>query len=634
MSVDFAIKDINRKREVSYPFILVISLITALVVFLIHFTTSIGLSTFVTYDFKNPFYFSGGISIVFTDFTTLIIALMLILAFIIVIIITSTLITTKKRDIAIMKAVGSIPIRVYHFYLTEAYLVFLIGYVLGLIFGFISYGLFSLVMTLIGFPIYFYIDFIYLPILFFSCLLGIYFVPGVILRKIGTKGIIQSFSKDIPYDYDASKGLTFIPKWLSKIGYNFKISIINTIRRKGEFKRYIIVFSVICLILFTLTLGSFVLSNSSKEWVNKSQNEHIVIIGHQDVIENYALMYKMFSNPNIFITNDTIDFLEPQYLFNYSDIEAIGNFSEIEAMDHRLISFFHVEERDGYHCYEDGGCYLVGEDRRAIIPIIGVNTTNLIQDFEIEGEYIDIPYDDIFIGDGLAYNFFEFAFDQRIYIEEIDHQFRINGVIIDTFYSGFGGYVDLSFLQSQLNSTENKINILLIKIKNDSFNDIQPALESFILENLGADFSYLNLNIPFENNLNYINNIILYPGFIILIMAIISIFSLYNYQKGGIMDKAKDFLIMRAIGTKYKFIKRIMFFEAFYIIVPSLSLSLGIGMILNSLILLQRTYLPHISIPFIIIGIFFLIFLLFNYLSLFPILKKIKKFTIKDFDIY
>lgn len=634
MSVDFALKDINRKRDISYPFILVISLIIALVVFLIHFTTSIGLNTFINYNFDNPYYFLGGISIVFTDFTTLIIALMLVLAFVIVIIISSTLITTKKRDIAIMKAVGSIPIRIYHFYLTEVYLVFLIGFVLGLIFGFISYGLFSLIMTIIGFPLLFQIDFLYIPILFVSCLLGIYFVPGVILRKIGTRGIIKSFSKDIPYNYDASKGLTFVPKWLSKIGFNFKISIINTIRRKGEFKRYIVVFSIISLILFTLTLGIFVLGNSSQEWVKKSQNENVIIIGHQDVIENYALMYDMFSNPNLLITNETINFLDPQYLFKYSDIEALGNFSEIEAMDHRLISFFNVEERDGYHCYEDGGCYLVGEDRRALIPIMGVNSTNLIQDFELEGNYIDIPYDDIFIGDGLAYNFFEYAFDQRIYIEEIGHQFSVNGVIIDTFYSGFGCYIDLGFLQSQLNFTLDEINILLIKIKFDTFNDFKPVLESYIQGNLGLDFNFLSLEVPFENNVNYINSIISYPGFIILIMVIISIISLYNYQKGGIMDKAKDFLIMRAIGTKYKFIKRIMFFETLYIIIPSLSLSLGIGMILNSLILLQRAYLPHISIPFTIIGIFLLIFLFFNYLSLFPILKKIKKFAIKDFDIY
>ncbi|MFW9951837.1 MAG: FtsX-like permease family protein, partial [Candidatus Thorarchaeota archaeon] len=351
MSVDFALKDIYRKRETSFPFILIISITIALLVFLIHFSSSLGLNAFIKTTFTNLYYFSGGISIVFTDFTTLIIALMLVLAFLIVIIVTSTLITTKKRDIAIMKAVGSMPRRVYNFYLTEVFLVFLIGFIIGLILGFISYGIFHFILLLNGFQITFQLDFIYLPIFFIICILGIYFVPGVLLRKIGNQNIISSFSKDIPYDYDASKGLRFVPKWLSKLGYNFKISIINTIRRKGEFKRYLIVFSVISLILFTLTLGAFVLSNSSQEWVKKSQNEDIVIIGHQEVISNYTLMYNMFSNPNIFITNTCINLLDSRYLFNYSNIEAINNYSEIKKIDGRLINFFDVEEREGYYCY-------------------------------------------------------------------------------------------------------------------------------------------------------------------------------------------------------------------------------------------------------------------------------------------
>jgi ABC-type antimicrobial peptide transport system permease subunit len=117
-------------------------------------------------------------------------------------------------------------------------------------------------------------------------------------------------------------------------------------------------------------------------------------------------------------------------------------------------------------------------------------------------------------------------------------------------------------------------------------------------------------------------------------MAIISILALYNYQKGNILEKAKDFLIMRAVGAKYKSIKKILFLEAFYMITPSLLLSMGIGMIINSLFLFDRVYLPNLSLPFMIIGTLFVAFLIFNYLSLFPILKKIKKFTIKDFDIW
>ncbi|GAH24299.1 unnamed protein product, partial [marine sediment metagenome] len=70
------------------------------------------------------------------------------------------------------------------------------------------------------------IDLIYTPILFFSCLGGIFFVPGVILRKLGNQNTIKLFSKDIPYNYDASRGFTLVPKWLSSIGFNFKISVI------------------------------------------------------------------------------------------------------------------------------------------------------------------------------------------------------------------------------------------------------------------------------------------------------------------------------------------------------------------------------------------------------------------------
>ena len=118
-------------------------------------------------------------------------------------------------------------------------------------------------------------------------------------------------------------------------------------------------------------------------------------------------------------------------------------------------------------------------------------------------------------------------------------------------------------------------------------------------------------------------------------MAVISVLSLYNYHKGGIIEKAKDFLIMRAIGSKFRSLRRILFLETLYVLIPSIVLSLGIGMILNSIVLFDRVHLPHISIPFIIMGILLGVFLLLNFFGLFPVIKKIKKnFSIKDFEIY
>jgi len=614
-----------------------IILVIAFTVFLINFASAIGFNTFITYGYENVYYFSGGIAIVYTDFTTLVIVLMLIMAFAVVVIVTSTLIITKKRDIAIMKALGSLPRKLYSFYLTEAYLVFIIGFILGAIIGFISYVILSFVAPFFGIFTSFQIDFIFTPILFFSCLVGIYIVPGVILRKIGVQNTIKLFSKDISYSYDASKKFSLVPRWLSLLGFNFKISVINTIRRKGEFKRYLVVFSIISLIIFTLGLGSSVLRSSSQEWVAKSQGRDVIAIGHKNLIQNYTSMYSMFSSPEIIVTKNDIDFLDPNYLFNFSIVEDIATISEIERIDQRLINFFSVTELDGYHYLVDGGYVIAGQDRSASIPIVGLNTSDIIQNFEMDGTYFE-ESDPIYmmIGDGLGNNFFDYPLDQSMRIEDLGlgHSFHISGVLIDSFYSGFAGYVDLDVMQGELNFSSNEINLLLLKVKHGEINNVIGDIELIINGTLGENFSIVNLNQVFESNYDFLNDLTLYPALIIIMMAIISIVSLYNYQKGNIMEKAKDFLIMRAVGSKYKSIKRILFLEALYILIPSLLLSLGIGMILNSTILLYRAYLPHISIPFVIAGILFVAFLIFNYLSLFPILRRIKKFTIKDFDMY
>ncbi|MBY9020752.1 MAG: hypothetical protein KGD67_06830 [Candidatus Lokiarchaeota archaeon] len=614
-----------------------IVLVIAFTVFLINFTSSIGFNSFITYDYENKFYFSGGISIIFIDFTSLVLILVLILAFVVVIIVTSTLIITKKRDIAIMKALGSIPQKLYGFYLTEVYIVFLIGFIIGAIIGFISYIVFFFIISFLGVGATFQVDIFYTPILFLSCLAGIFLFPGVVLRKLGTQNTIKLFSRDIPSDYDASKKLSTFPKWLSLLGYNVKISVLNTLRRRGEFKRYLIVFTIISLIIFTLGLGSTVLKNSSQEWIRKSQGTNVIAIGHKDVIQNYTKMYDMFSNPDIVVTQNDIDFLNQEYLFNLSTVDELTNLTGVEKIDQRLINLFNVTELDGYHFLVDGGYIVAGQDRKAVIPIIGFNASEIIQDFEIEGEYIVFEDNvNMMIGDGLSYNLFDYPLDQSMRIEELGtgHPFHISAVVIDSFYSGFAGYIDLGIMQGDLNFSSNDINLLLLKIQSNDYNDIIGDIELIIQGTLGENFSFVNLDQTFENNYSYLEILTLYPSLIIIMMAIISIFALYNYQKGNILEKAKDFLIMRAIGSKYKSIKKILFLEGSYMIIPSLLLSMGIGMIVNSLVLFERVYLPSLSLPIIIIGLLFIAFLSFNYISLFPILSKIKKFTIKDFDIW
>jgi ABC-type antimicrobial peptide transport system permease subunit len=601
---------------------------------MIYFSTSFGLNTLITYNFENPLYFSGGLSQIYSNFTLMIISLILLLAFVMVIVVTSSLIVTKKRDIAIMKSLGAIPRKLYSFYLTEIFISFLLGFLLGLVFGFITYLIFNLVMMSLGFFPYFYFDFFFTPILFVSCILGIFFITGAVLRKLGNKQVIDSFSKDIPYDYDASK-INLIPRWLTRFGFNFKISIINITRRTSEFKRYFTVFSFLSIIIFTLALGTLVLNNSAQTWIQKSQGDDVIVIGHRELLSNYSNMYELFSNPTIHI-DDEFNLLKKDYMFNSSLIEGLKNFSQIQQVDERILLYSDLEELNGYYYYEGGGYQIVGQQRTGRYPVMGINTSRLIQNFEIEGDYFTSSnsYDLMIIGDGLAYNFFDYPFDQSARIEQINHTFHVSGVVIDTFFSGYAAYIDLNVMRESLNYTNGEINLVLLKFNPNTFNTIKNDLNDYVTLNLGENFEVMPMTTTFHKNINFVNDLNLIPGFLILILGIISVLSLYNYQKSGIIDKAKDFLIIRALGSKYRNLKRIMFLESLYVIIPALFLSLGVGMILNGIVLFDRVNLPNISVPFLLIGIMMIVFLFINYLSVFPLMKKIKKFSIKDFEIY
>ncbi|MFX1365624.1 MAG: FtsX-like permease family protein [Promethearchaeota archaeon] len=634
-SFDFALKDLYRKRHSNYPFLIIIVVIVAFSEFLIYFTSSLGINILTQTSYPNEFYFSGVINQTYKEFNNLIQILFICLAAVIVVSVTTTLVISKKRDIAIMKSLGTLPRKLYSFYLLEVYILFFIGFLFGFVLGLIIFGIFALIMMMLNFPVIFIIDFVYTPSLFFLCVVGIFLITGYTLRKIGRQKIISTFSKDIPYDYNASKPLIFIPKWLTLIGFNIKIAVVNTLRKKGEFKRYLVIFLIIGLMIFTLGLGTLVLRLSSQEWIKNSQGENIVILGHKDVIYNYSLMYEMFSDPTLVVDENSINFMDSKYLFNLSDLNELNNLEGIEMIDERLINFYNVREMQGYYINDNDITVTVGQNRNNTIPIIGINPENIIQNFEIEGRFFteEDAYDNITIGDGLAHNFFEYPLQQSIEINPSGRKFHISGVLIDSFYSGWAAYVSIEESRKILNLTNEEINLVILKLSRNSYNEIRGDLE-YITENIGEEFTYLLLDDTFQQNIDFLSYLSFYPLISIVIISIIAILSLYNYQKAGLMEKARDFLIMRAIGSKTRSLKKILFLESLFVLIPSLILSLAFGMIFNSLFLLNRVYLPPLYVPLIIFFLLFGLFIIFNFLSLFPLVKKIYNFSVKDFNIY
>ncbi len=529
-----------------------------------------------------------------------------------------------------MKAFGTLPGRIYKFYLMEAYLIFLIAFALGLGLGIIFYFIFLYIINFFDFLIIFEFNILLPLILFILSSLGCLTVSAIYIERIAKKTIVQMISRDIPYHFTAER-LKYIPKWLSYFGRNVKLSLLNIKRRKGKFKQYFVVFLIILMIIFTVSLGAFVLRKTSKTWINKAQGEDIIMIGHRDVLIAYANMYSMFSNPDLLIHKYLIDFTDEKYIFNSTQIEGLQNINSILRVDKRLIKFCDLQEIQGISTAENGEIITIGQNRFGNFPVIGLSFSTLVQFYELNG-YIFTQENanyTLTVGDGLANNFFEDPLKQKVNFINFGEQFFISGVFIDTFYSGFAAYMDLNKFQSMLNLNSEDINIAIIKIVPNTFeytiSQIAPLINT-----LGENFMCISLNYFFTENIKFIDNLTWNNLILIGLMAIVSIFSLYNFQKGDLTDKIKDFLVMRAIGSKLKNLRRILFFEGVFILISAIILTLAGGMIINSLFLFDNVILPPLYIPILLAGLILGFFIVLNYISLIPILKKIKTLPIRE----
>ncbi len=640
MSLDFALKDFYRKRKQTIPYVSTIALIITLAIFLIHFSTSFNLNTFIVQEgvYANLYFFSGAVNYTYSQFNIIILVLILIFAVLIISVITSSFINSKKKDISIMKALGTLPEKLYNFYITESFIIFFIGFIIGYLLGLFIYTIFLIAIDFTKITVFFQFDFIFSTILFLLCFSSMFSISWFKLKRIGKKNVIKSFSNDIEYDYCALEKHTLIPKWLSSLGFNLKFTISNIIRKKNKFLHYFITFFIISLLIFTLGLSALVLNNSSKMWVEKSQGENIIVIGHNDVLKQYSSMYEMYSNPNTFIDKNDIQFTNESYLFNWSQIDEIGDIPEIKKIDQRLIEFCDIKEETvtittpPNEVNPQGSTQTYGQHRSGNFPIIGINSSNIIQDFEIEGRFFtqDDAHLNLTISDGLAYNYFDFALVQDISFPNLDNRFGISGIVIDSFYSGHNAYIDIIEFRDMLNISENSVNIILLKIKNKSYSLIKDQIEMILINNLGNDFKSMDLANVFNENLNFINTLSSYSLILIILTSIVSLFSFYDLQKGDLSEKLRDLIIMRSIGSKIQNIRKILFFEGLFTIVPAVLSSLAGGMIINSLFLSDRVYLPSLDVPFMLIGLILLLFIILNYFILIPILKRIKNVSFRD----
>jgi len=369
-------------------------------------------------------------------------------------------------------------------------------------------------------------------------------------------------------------------------------------------------------VLLTLAVGGLLIGSTVSGQINGSQNgeNYTLLIGHSDVIDHIELHYEEFSNSSINYNLDNLT--KPEYLFNSSVIDHLENnnsdkYDDIQYWDRRLFAYVDAKEIDGIFInfqgnVSDGSSYtVIGQNRRSIIPVVGLEFKEYIDAWEYFGS-VEIAPRYAVVGDTLAHDFFDSALNQSVELQGVTpKRYEITGIFYDSFCAGNATYVLLSSIQEDL-GLQNKINYAFLSVKKGV--DIEELIQTLTedLQNLGLmNFKVISLSSTFNANLRSINllNNVIYLLIAILIFIIVQ--SLVFYQKAIIHERIKDFSIIRAVGGNKKLILGILFYENLTILLISMVISFGGSLIFNRFLLGETAIFPpllHIIMIWLVIS--------------------------------
>lgn len=607
MSLNFALKDITRRWTQSSSYVTAIAIIAAVPVFFIYLISGLGIEIFS--DTARLYNFTTFDT--FSQYFELVIYLTIAATVIWIITVNHSLVTHKLRDLATMKAVGTVKKKIVGFYIVELLIIDLISMGIGIFVGFMGYlAVFFIYAAQGANPVIFF-DYIFIPIMVILVLLLTYFINGWEIRDLYEKDYADISSGDIKSEYSAIGGLRMVPKWIARLGFKAKIAVTNLTRKKRQFYRILIVISLSMSVLITLATGALVVSSSTKGQIEAAQGENVAIFGHEDLITTYELRYQEFSNASLEFNNQEYDFNDSKYLFDesiVSTLQGTGHYGEfgIDWWDKRVFTYNYVLEGTGFQIIGEEGSYQeIGLERESFIPLVGLEFEEYYMDWVVDGDIYSEPQlePQALVGDTLAHDFFEAATLQSIYLNDLDSgEIEISGVFYDSFCGGNATYLHLDDLRDKLNLGAS-INLVVIKIDDEGdMNDLIDQLNADLLAELGTQFKALSLIETFEQNIQSINMIREIAIMLVFIIGFTIVLSLLYYQNANFMEKAKDFTVIQAIGGRKKMIRRIVFYEDLMIILVAMSISLGVALNVN-VFLLSNAFMPPIYHVFAIWGL-------------------------------
>jgi len=566
----FASKDLKRRPlRTTLTLISLTSVVTA--------TTFVFLFGNLLLDVSS-FAVANALSSSFGTFFSTFVWTILLLVFVLGAVVVSTTISlemvTRRRDIGLMKSIGTLLDAIFDFFMAQSVIVLLASIALGLAFGTILYmaGLVWISSVVSGVQIT-----KSFPVLQLAVLAVFLVIAGYLSAQKPIYDTVQE-SPSLALNPDVGTKIQ-VSGFLDSFGLPFRIATKGTGRRLRGTRRTVLSLFLSFTIASLLWIGGGVVHTTSTSYVTRSMGTNIVAVGNPELLESYYDAYSLYGNP----LNDSFSFHSSADMIPTQLIDDLENVLGVTHIESRLVVYSDIEEMPAIIWNEELEQYeYIGQDRTSSAVLVGVDWDTTIADWYYEGRRIDSTQQ-VWIGGKMANDFFEDPLIQSLGVQ--GHSLEVKAQAFDILNGGMMAIMELSLLQSYWGvSGTNLVLVQLEEYEDSLISQIDSLAESY-------GFDIFQQQDVLEMNLQTIDAIwaLLNPLAIVTLLS--AFLSLMNYLLVSVFGRLRDYVIMRSVGAKPSFLAKVMIAEGLEV-----GLRAGIPALLVSTLLSIYSLIPEAAV--------------------------------------
>jgi ABC-type antimicrobial peptide transport system permease subunit len=516
----------------------------------------------------------------------------LLLVFILGAVVVSTTISlemvTRRRDIGLMKAMGTLMDSIFDFFMAQSVIVLLASIAVGLAAGTIIYivGMIWLAGVMPG--IEFSLDF---PWLQLSVLAILYIIAGYFSAQ---KPIYDTIKESPSLTLNPDVGMRVRKSgFLDGLGLSFRIASKGTGRRLKGTRRTVLALFLSFSIASLLWIGGGVVETTSQSYMIRSMGSNVVAIGNPNMLNQYYNAYSLYGSP----LNDSFNFIDPTDMINSSLVNDLQGVLGVTGIEPRLVIYGNVQEGQGHVWNDELQQYeTIGQQREGAALLVGVDWTSTLSDWYFEGNKIN-DSQQVWLGGTIANELFDDPLVQ--FLKVAGNSLEVKALAFDSLNGGMMALMNLATLQGDYGVTG--YNLLLVQVQ--SYNDIVINQIQELAQNYGL--SIFRQQSVLNENLAAIHSIWILLNPLAMMALISSFLALMNYLLVSIFGRLRDYVIMQSIGAKPSFIAKMMIAEGLDVGLRSGIPALIIGTFLSIYSLIPEAAVPSLSyLPLSIISLF------------------------------